>query len=54
MARPGGLAFSQAMLKCGLAGSSSKEGHVSCKLGMALQSLLKKYFHNAFLFGMND
>ena len=32
----------------------SKEGHINCKSGKALQSLLKKYFHNVFLFGMND
>jgi 2-polyprenyl-3-methyl-5-hydroxy-6-metoxy-1,4-benzoquinol methylase len=32
----------------------SKEGHINCKSGKVLQSLLKKYFHNAFLFGMND
>lgn len=32
----------------------SKEGHINCKSGKALQALLKKYFHNAFLFGMND
>ena len=32
----------------------SNEGHINCKSGKALQSLLKKYFHNVFLFGMND
>lgn len=32
----------------------SKEGHINCKSGKVLQALLKKYFHNAFLFGMND
>ena len=32
----------------------SKEGHINCKSGKVLQSLLKKHFHNAFLFGMND
>jgi SAM-dependent methyltransferase len=32
----------------------SKEGHINCKSGKALQSLLKKHFENAFLFGMND
>jgi len=32
----------------------SKEGHINCKSGKALQSLLKKYFYNVFLFGMND
>jgi len=32
----------------------SKEGHINCKSGKALQALLKKHFENAFLFGMND
>jgi 2-polyprenyl-3-methyl-5-hydroxy-6-metoxy-1,4-benzoquinol methylase len=32
----------------------SKQGHINCKSGKVLQALLKKYFHNAFLFGMND
>jgi 2-polyprenyl-3-methyl-5-hydroxy-6-metoxy-1,4-benzoquinol methylase len=36
------------------ASPQSKEGHINCKSGKVLQSLLKKYFHNAFLFGMND
>lgn len=32
----------------------SKEGHVNCKSGKELKALLGKYFHNVFLFSMND
>jgi Methyltransferase domain len=32
----------------------SKEGHVNCKNGEELRALLKAYFHNVFLFSMND
>ena len=32
----------------------SKEGHINCKSGKALQALLQQHFNNAFLFGMND
>lgn len=32
----------------------SKAGHVNCKTATQLQSLLKRYFHNVYLFGMND
>ena len=32
----------------------SKEGHVNCKSGYALKSLLDQYFDHTFLFGMND
>lgn len=32
----------------------SKEGHVNCKSGVDLKSVLEKYFHNVFLFSMND
>jgi SAM-dependent methyltransferase len=32
----------------------SKEGHVNCKSGPELKALLEKYFHNVFLFSMND
>jgi 2-polyprenyl-3-methyl-5-hydroxy-6-metoxy-1,4-benzoquinol methylase len=32
----------------------SKLGHVNCKTKDQLKKLLKKYFHNVFLFSMND
>jgi hypothetical protein len=32
----------------------SKEGHVNCKSGDELKALLSHYFHNVFLFSMND
>jgi SAM-dependent methyltransferase len=36
------------------ASPQSKSGHVNCKSGDELKSLLKCYFHNVFLFSMND
>lgn len=36
------------------ASPQSKEGHVNCKSGDALKALFKQYFHNVFLFSMND
>jgi 2-polyprenyl-3-methyl-5-hydroxy-6-metoxy-1,4-benzoquinol methylase len=32
----------------------SKQGHVNCKSGKDLQTLFERYFHNVFLFSMND
>lgn len=32
----------------------SKAGHVNCKTEEDLRSLMKKYFHNVYLFGMQD
>jgi 2-polyprenyl-3-methyl-5-hydroxy-6-metoxy-1,4-benzoquinol methylase len=32
----------------------SKEGHINCKSGRALRSLMERFFHNVFLFSMND
>lgn len=32
----------------------SKEGHVNCKDGPGLRALLAHFFHNVFLFSMND
>jgi SAM-dependent methyltransferase len=32
----------------------SKAGHINCKSGAQLKALLGKYFHNVFLFSMND
>lgn len=32
----------------------SEAGHINCKSGEELRALLKKYFHNVFLFSMND
>jgi 2-polyprenyl-3-methyl-5-hydroxy-6-metoxy-1,4-benzoquinol methylase len=36
------------------ASKASKEGHVNCKSGDELKTTLKKYFHNIFIFSMND
>ena len=36
------------------ASPASKEGHINCKTGKDLKLLLEKYFHNVFLFSMND
>ena len=32
----------------------SKEGHVNCKTGKGLRALMERFFHNVFLFSMND
>lgn len=32
----------------------SKEGHVNCKTGKGLRELMGRFFHNVFLFSMND
>jgi len=36
------------------ASSGSKDGHVNCKSGKNLKSIMEKYFDNVFLFSMND
>lgn len=36
------------------ASSESKKHHVNCRTELSLQGLLRQYFHNVFLFGMND
>ena len=36
------------------ASPQSKAGHVNCKSGSALRALFQQYFHNVFLFSMND
>jgi len=36
------------------ASPQSKEGHVNCKTGKDLKRLMQDYFHNVFLFSMND
>lgn len=36
------------------ASASSKKGHINCKSGPDLKDFLGKYFHNVFLFSMND
>jgi 2-polyprenyl-3-methyl-5-hydroxy-6-metoxy-1,4-benzoquinol methylase len=36
------------------ASQGSKEGHVNCKDAKELKRLLLDYFHNAFIFSMND
>lgn len=38
----------------GYANAQSKEGHVNCKDYRELRGLMEKYFHNVFLFSMND
>jgi 2-polyprenyl-3-methyl-5-hydroxy-6-metoxy-1,4-benzoquinol methylase len=32
----------------------SKVGHVNCKSGKALKAMMERFFHNVFLFSMND
>lgn len=32
----------------------SKIGHINCKTGPELKSLMEEYFHNVFMFSMND
>jgi 2-polyprenyl-3-methyl-5-hydroxy-6-metoxy-1,4-benzoquinol methylase len=36
------------------ASKDSKAGHVNCKTGDALRGLMETYFHNVFVFSMND
>ena len=36
------------------ASKASKVGHVNCKSGDEFKTTLKKYFHNVFIFSMND
>jgi hypothetical protein len=36
------------------ASKASKEGHVNCKDHEAFRKLMVKYFHNVFMFSMND
>jgi 2-polyprenyl-3-methyl-5-hydroxy-6-metoxy-1,4-benzoquinol methylase len=36
------------------ASPQSIDGHINCKSGEDLSALMKKYFHNVFLFSMND
>lgn len=36
------------------ASPGSKEGHINCKDAPQLRQLMKKYFHNVFIFSMND
>jgi SAM-dependent methyltransferase len=36
------------------ASSPSKVGHVNCKTGKTLGTLLESFFHNVFIFSMND
>ena len=36
------------------ASKQSKEGHVNCKTGTEFKSVLETFFHNVFLFSMND
>jgi SAM-dependent methyltransferase len=36
------------------ASAGSKEGHVNCKSAPVLKALMQKYFHEVFIFSMND
>jgi SAM-dependent methyltransferase len=36
------------------ASEGSKQGHVNCKSGPDLKAFLRGYFHNVFIFAMND
>lgn len=36
------------------ASPASQEGHINCKTGKDLKLFLEKYFHNVFMFSMND
>jgi 2-polyprenyl-3-methyl-5-hydroxy-6-metoxy-1,4-benzoquinol methylase len=36
------------------ASPQSKEGHVNCKDAPGMKALCRKYFHNVFIFSMND
>ena len=36
------------------ASPQSKEGHVNCKSGKDFKALMERFFHNVFLFSMND
>lgn len=32
----------------------SREGHINCKTGAGLKALMQSFFHNVFIFSMND
>jgi hypothetical protein len=36
------------------ASPQSKAGHVNCKTGDTMRELLGRFFHNVFVFSMND
>lgn len=36
------------------ASEASRKGHINCKSGKDLKAFCAKYFHNVFMFGMND
>jgi hypothetical protein len=36
------------------ASEGSKAGHVNCKTGADLKAFMQRFFHNVFLFSMND
>jgi 2-polyprenyl-3-methyl-5-hydroxy-6-metoxy-1,4-benzoquinol methylase len=36
------------------ASPASRAGHVNCKTGKSLRALLERFFHNVFMFSMND
>ena len=36
------------------ASKQSREGHINCKTAIDLRSLMEEFFHNVFIFSMND
>lgn len=38
----------------GFASPASREGHVNCKDGAELRNLMERFFHNVFIYSMND
>ena len=42
------------LLKVRCASPPSKAGHVNCKDGLGFRALMQRFFHNVFLFSMND
>jgi hypothetical protein len=55
LAAPGVLIFGLPSLESQpYASQGSKEGHVNCKSAPDLKALMEKYFHDVFIFSMND
>ena len=55
IAAPGVLILGLPSLESQLyASPGSKEGHVNCKTAADLKALCEKYFHDVFIFSMND
>ena len=55
LARPGVLIIGMPSLESqAYASPGSKAGHVNCKTAPDLKALLQQYFHDVFMFSMND